>query len=232
MQISSRLLASTLGVGMLLSLFSATAQAQVLLTPGSTVAPVPVVGFLGGTQVGTSTTGFFATGAAGNVISGTLISSVFQTGGAGSTLDFYYQLISNGQSTTTITSLNVVSFAGLNTSVAQSSTDTDGAGPMQTPSGTSLIGNAFRSGDGEGVQFTFSDAIDPSSNSQIAVVRTNAVTFSLSGSAGILGNGVGTTTVATVAAPVAANVAPEPGTVALVSMGLMGTAGMVIRRRK
>jgi len=228
------LTAATLAIGSL-AVLAGTANAQTPLVPGATIAPVPdVPGGFGGTQLFTSTTTFNAVGAGNNVISGTLISSVFRVGAVGSALDFVFQLNSSSASTTNINSVNIVSFAGFNTAVAQSSTDTDGAGPLFPPSAAqNQVGNAFRSGDGEGVQFTFSDSIDPNTNSRILIVRTNATNFSTAGSAGILGNGVGTTTASTVAAPAAAvNVAPEPGTVALVAMGLMGTAGMVIRRRK
>lgn len=161
-------------------------------------------------------------------ITGNLVSAVYRNN-TDNTLAFFYQLTISGS---TATSFNISSFGANTTSIAQSSDDPDGAGPLAA--GTDSVSGVFRTTDGTTIQYNLSSALSGGAASYSQFVATNALTYSTSGVAGILGSaGSFSQAKGAVAAPLAPNVAPEPGSLALAATGMLSMLGMVsVRRRR
>ncbi len=208
---------------------SGTAFAQAPLTIGSAPVTIPVnpaaVPALGGTLL--LSTSSPITGA----ISGTLTSAVFQTGAAGSTLDFFYQFTAN--SPNGIAGGGINSFAAVTTSVAQL---TGATGATFVASGTqygTATRPAFASGIGVNFDFGTQGLNSGSQTSATFVIRTNAVTFSQTGSFSLQGAGQVGSTSTTVIAPLSSIVpVPEANAGLLASLVLPFLGGVVVLRRK
>ena len=219
----------------------APVHAQTNINAGGSVTPAPTVGFFGGTQFGTTQMATFnitntqGGTANGNNLTGTIYSAAF-AGGAGGTLDFYYQIQLTGGAGSNNTAFQSLAIgemlSGINASVGQVTADIDGAGPFIA--GTTASGQTQRTFTGAGLTFNFANFIGSGSSSYTQVVRTNAVS-TLNGSGGVVGTGVAQTAVGNVlvagmAAPTTG--APEPGSLALLGMGLVSMGGVVVRRKQ
>lgn len=209
------------------------ASAQTPLAPGTFVpAPTDPVASLtaGSTLLSQLTSGFNITnpGTTPQTISGNLLSSVYRN--TGGTLDFFYQITTNGASNSNIGAFSVTSFAGTTTSVAQTTADIDAGGPFVA----GAVASSFisRENTGEGLTFNFLSGIGTNSSSYAQFVRTSATNFTTQGQAAVLGSGVSANLNSNVIAATPPSQAPEPGSLALAATGLMGAMGMVIRRRR
>lgn len=232
-------ISSLLSAAALLAFGTTAANAQTSFPAPSTVTP-PVTGFFGGTQIGGASSLFTATNN-GQTISGTLFSAVFSGGTAqtingvtfgGTNLDFYYQIVTNASSNQAVQSMSLASFVGAGLAVAQTGTDIDGAS-TNFVAGTVQSVSAQRNFSGAGIVFDFNTGIGANSAGFTQIVRTNATSFSFNGSAAFIGTqGVAANGQGLVIAPTAVQAAPEPGTLALLGMGVVGMAGTVVRRRR
>jgi hypothetical protein len=206
-------------------LLASAANAQTTLLPGGFINVVPVVAPAGAPGA-TLTSPFSATNGP-QTITGTILSQVYNNGG---TLDFWYQITLDGASNANVTGVSLASFAGFNVAVGQNA-DPDGAGGFFS-SGTVDSESAQRTigGGGEGVQFNFGNPdVSPGTTSFALLVRTNAL-VPVTGSAGILGAGVGANADILAPAIPSANVAAEPASLTLIGMSFL--VGMAARRRK
>jgi hypothetical protein len=221
-----------------LAAFGQSAHAQTLIGNGGVASPAPTIGFISaGSQVGTTQVATFdftntdpLSNAFNNRVSGTIYSAAFaSTATAGSPVDFYYQVVLNNTTNTSLAQLSVAEFTGFTTAVGQTTTDIDGVGPF-TGGGVAST-STIRSGDGSGLFFNF--ATFTSGNSTIQVVRTNS-NSTVVGSGSVQGSGVsGTATGPVLVTGNIALSAPEPGTVSLLGMGLAsGATGIIARRRR
>ena len=223
-----KLVPGVLAIGAMLS--ATSANAQVFLAPNTGATAIGTVGFFGGSQVGGTLSSSFTFTSGPTTIAGTIRSIVFTGGSAGAngtggtSNDFYYQIDMNAGSDA-LQSTSVASFLGFNTGLGNVITDVDGAGPFVAGGTVALTGQ--RNFTGSGLVFDFGAGVAAGATSATLVVRTNATSVT-NGSAGLLGAS-GVAANAAILAPLATANGPEPGTLALVGLGI---AGLVARRRK
>ncbi|WP_395141568.1 PEP-CTERM sorting domain-containing protein [Armatimonas sp.] len=195
-------------------------------------AGLTVTGFLpaGFTQVGTSQTASYAGTNAGNTISGNLISSVF---GNGTDLVFAYQ-VQTGVSNAQVASFSVAGFTTRPLQYGATNTDIDAAGALVNTTGGVAPQTVVRSGVGDfgdSVDFGTTSSLPAGINGTIFLLRTPGIASDIvnTGGAAVLGGGVSANTSAAVLTIMQVTAAPEPGTLALAGLGLVG---LIIRRRK
>ena len=165
-------------------------------------------------------------------------SAVYQNGDG--TLDFLYQVVNNGASTDAIGRISVAVFPEDVTSelfYAAPGQDVDGAGVF-TDGPTELPDYVGREVDGSTIGFTFladgQGRIMPGESSSVFLVRTNATEFKLgpfSAIDGVAATVSGYAPKSPSTSSGTGNVVPEPGTMALLGTGLLGMAGIAMRRR-
>jgi hypothetical protein len=195
------------------------------------VVPTDATGSPAGTLEATLIDPWSFTTTAGTT-SGTLITAVFKE--ASGTLDFYYQVINDATSATSIKRVSEVNFDSFNTDVAFR-TDGSTLGVPGFVDGVcgSLIGCPSTADRSSGViGFNYGPSADakikPGTASFVFVISTNGTSFR-SGNAELQDGG--NATVTTFQPSIGESRLPEPGTMALFGGGLLALAGIRRRRR-
>lgn len=221
-----------------LSVLGGTANAQFVALPAGTSFPgvnVNETGFVPGALVSSSITQFSDTAPGGASITGNIYQGVFQNG---TFLDFVYQLeltsgTTGGVGTQQLSNFSVSSFINFDTQVGETTSDIDGAVAFFSASNNDFSVATRPGAGGPAVNGFLNTEVPVGQRSSIFIIRTNATTFTNTGSATVSASGVSANTSATVLAPASSIVnAPEPGSVALLGVGFAGMAGLVARRRK
>jgi hypothetical protein len=221
-------------------LYFASVGSATTLTPGQSVCASgctfsPIQDFGAGvffTSV-IADTGPLAFTATGSAFSGTLeewVATDVNTGG----LDFLYQVVNSSSSADQILNISVTGYKGSTTNVGYCSNIGGGApdpcgDPLGAPSGTLAPVSIDRTASGGTIDFNFSPAgVGQGVTSYDLVVETNATSYS-SGAANLIDGGVASVTTF---APGTVTTVPEPSSLMLLGIGLLGFAFAGVIRRK
>jgi hypothetical protein len=206
------------------------ARADVLLTPGSTVA-LPGADYTAGvTQLATGTFSF-----SNGRIAGTVTETVFRE--AGGTVDFLYQTTNTGSMAFSLASTAGANYSGFQTIVDSA---TNSASIPTFTAGTVPAFAATRGANGSIVSFAFGTSssnpgLPPGATSNVLFIKTDATAFDAFGTITVGGltppggPNPGSASVNNTFEP-SLTVIPEPGSMTLAGAGLFLLGGLGLRR--
>lgn len=195
------------------------------LTPGSTVVPGTVLTGFGGTELDS----VFHSNVGNDRYRVDVAAAVYRN--AAGTLDFYYQVTNRTGSLDALRRATMSAFGGFLTDVFQVSLGTSigcKACGGTFRDGTQAAATADRSLNGDVVGFNYgppgAPAIQPGETTLVMTIRTNATLYEV-GNIGVIN---GKTIDLDAFQPA---VVPEPASLALFGLGLLGTTAAIRRRR-